>query len=208
MLRAAAPPPGKAGKPVSDKSGSRDRDLAKLMGAAQAGDSDAYVRLLDAITPRLRSAIHRKRGFLGPEDVEDLVQDVLLSLHAVRNTYDPDRPFMPWLLAILRNRLADDARRWARRGEKEITVAEFDVTFASEAANNDTDALDVEADRQALVEAIATLPAGQRSAIEMLKLREMSLKEASETSGLSITALKVATHRAIGALRKKLVKNE
>jgi len=45
------------------------------------------------------------------------------------------------------------------------------------------------------------LPPGQRQALELLKLKEMSLKEASAATGLSITALKVATHRALKSLR-------
>ena len=65
------------------------------MQAAQAGDADAYLDLLRTITPRLRQVIIRQRGFAGPDAVEDLLQDVLLSLHAVRATYDPQRPFMP-----------------------------------------------------------------------------------------------------------------
>ncbi len=39
---------------------------------------------------------------------------------------------------------------------------------------------------------------------ELLKFREMSLKEASSVSGMSIGALKVATHRATRALRLAL----
>jgi RNA polymerase sigma-70 factor (ECF subfamily) len=52
--------------------------------------------------------------------------------------------------------------------------------------------------------AIATLPDGQREAVELLKLREMSLIEASAVSGKSISALKVNVHRAIKALRAQL----
>jgi DNA-directed RNA polymerase specialized sigma24 family protein len=63
---------------------------------------------------------------------------------------------------------------------------------------------EVYGDPEALKQALRALPAGQREAIEMLKLREMSLKEASAASGMSIGALKVATHRAISALRKLL----
>jgi RNA polymerase sigma-70 factor (ECF subfamily) len=36
----------------------------------------------------------------------------------------------------------------------------------------------------------------------MLKLEEMSLKEAAAASGVSIAALKVATHRGLKNLRK------
>jgi RNA polymerase sigma-70 factor (ECF subfamily) len=38
----------------------------------------------------------------------------------------------------------------------------------------------------------------------MVKMREMSLKEASAASGMSVAALKVAVHRGVGALRKAL----
>ena len=79
-----------------------DRALASLMRAAQAGDAKAYVELLRTVTPRVRQVVRSQRRFLRAEDIEDLVQDVLLSLHAVRSTYDPQRPFMPWLLAITR----------------------------------------------------------------------------------------------------------
>jgi RNA polymerase sigma-70 factor (ECF subfamily) len=54
------------------------------------------------------------------------------------------------------------------------------------------------------VDAIEKLPPDQREAIRMLKLNEMSLKEAAATSGRSIVALKVATHRAIKNLRQLL----
>jgi hypothetical protein len=109
--------------------------LMTLMKAAQAGDQDAYVQLLLEVTPRLRRIVLRNRGFLSTEDIEDLVQDILLSLHAVRATYDPRRPFMPWLLAIVRNRLADGARRYARTAAREVATDRLDVTFAAETAN-------------------------------------------------------------------------
>ena len=87
--------------------GKDDTHLADLMRDAQSGISASYVELLETITPRLRRIIRSQRSFLGTEDIEDLVQDILLSVHSVRATYDPDRPFMPWLLAITRNRLAE-----------------------------------------------------------------------------------------------------
>ena len=40
--------------------------------------------------------------------------------------------------------------------------------------------------------------------IELLKLQEMSLKEAAAVSGMTVAALKVATHRALKTLRKVL----
>jgi RNA polymerase sigma factor (sigma-70 family) len=175
-------------------------ELGELMKAAQAGDADAYLDLLQAITPRIRQVIARQRGFAGRETVEDLVQDVLLSLHAVRATYDPKRPFMPWLLAILRNRLVDGARRHGRAA-REMPVEDLDVTFWKTGTNPDRETY---RDVEVLHRAIQSLPTGQRQAVELVKLQELSLKEASAVSGQSVGALKVATHRAMTALRRAL----
>src|SRR5262245_9903791 len=103
-----------------------DEHLAALMRAAQSGDAGAYTGLLAEIAPRIRRVVRSQRRFLSNEDIEDLVQEVLLSMHAVRATYDPDRPFMPWLMAITRNRLADSARRHARRA-REMLVEDMPV---------------------------------------------------------------------------------
>jgi len=156
---------------------------------------------LREVAPLLRRVIRRRRSFLQPQDIEDLVQDILLSVHAVRATYDPERPFLPWLLGIVQNRLAYGARRYWRRSAHEVLVDAAPVTFPDEGANID---IEVYRDPKALKEAIEDLPPGERDAIEMLKLREMSLKEASAASGKSIGALKVSVHRAMASLRKAL----
>jgi len=171
------------------------------MKAAQAGDADAYNELLQTITPRIRRVALRQRGFAGVEVVEDLVQDVLLSVHAARATYDPGRPFMPWLLAILRYRLADGARKYGRSAAHEVTVEDLDVTFSLVAANpNQETTHDVETLRRA----VEALPAAQRQAVDLLKMREYSLREASAATGVSTGALKVATHRGLASLRRAL----
>ncbi len=179
--------------------------LAALMRSAQGGDTNAYAALMQELAVRVRQIVRHRRAFLEHADVEDLVQDVLLSVHAVRATYDGTRPFIPWLLAITRNRLADGARKYARHGAHEIAVDDLDVTFTSERTNTTTTTY---GDPDALRQAIADLPAGQRRAIEMLKLRQMSLKEAAAASGTSVGALKVATHRAMDALRRKLERDD
>ncbi len=181
-----------------------EQRFATLMKAAQGGDAEAYATLMQELALRLRRIVRYRRTFLELADIEDLVQDILLSVHAVRATYDPARPFIPWLLAITRNRLADAARRYARLGAREVPVDDLEVTSSTERTNNKKTPY---GDPEALNQAIADLPPGQRSAIEMLKLREMSLKEAASASGTSIGALKVATHRAMDALRKRLTKD-
>jgi RNA polymerase sigma-70 factor (ECF subfamily) len=178
-----------------------DRCFADLMRLAQKGDGAAYVRLLQEITPLLQQAVRRKRAFLPPQDIDDLVQNILLALHSVRATYDPCRPFLPWLMAIARNQIADGARRYARRGANEAVVEQVPETFSDGGANRYDEAY---GDQEALSVAIAALPRGQRRAIEMLKLKEMTLKEAAVASGVSVAALKVAVHRAMRTLRETL----
>jgi RNA polymerase sigma factor (sigma-70 family) len=183
---------------ASDSPGER---YARLMQSAQEGDSSAYAELLTELTPLLRRQIRARRRTLQPQDVEDLVQDVLLSLHVVRATYDPSRPFLPWLMAITHNRIVDGIRRQVRRGANEVTVEHLPETFPDAATNTVEETY---GDPEALRQAVQRLPQGQRTAIEMVKFREMSLKEASAASGMSVAALKVAVHRGIGALRKAL----
>jgi RNA polymerase sigma factor (sigma-70 family) len=185
----------------TDNATEKARRLAGLMRSAQDGDGSAYAALLREITPWLRQMMRHQRRFLQPQDIEDLVQDVLLSLHAVRATYDPKRPFLPWLAAIARNRLADSARRYVRRAANEVAAEKLPVTFPDERAKRPMDAY---GDPEALRHAIESLPRGQRRAVELLKLRELSLKEAARESGMTVGALKVAVHRGIQALRKAL----
>ena len=173
------------------------------MARAQDGDREAYRTLLNEISPYLRS--RAVRCFSDPRDVEDSVQDVLLAIHIVRNTYDPARPFGPWLVAIANRRIIDRLRRKARDKAREIALAAEQETFRADAANFQVTSRIAEPD-DALREAIERLPSEQRQAVELLKLREMSLKEAAAVTGRSVTALKVATHRAIKSLRAMLRK--
>jgi RNA polymerase sigma-70 factor (ECF subfamily) len=184
------------------ENGMPDTRFNDLMRSAQGGDAHAYTQLLEEITPRIRQFVRRQRAFMAADDIEDLVQDILLSLHAVRATYDPARAFTPWLFAIARNRLVDGARRYAREGAHEIAVENLTVTFEDERANTTIE--DV-GDVRALERAIGALPPIQREAIRMLKLKEMSLKEAADALNTTVGALKTATHRAMASLRKLLL---
>ncbi len=184
------------------KSGGSRSDLGLLMQRAQAGDEAAYLDLLTQISPIVRNAVKRKINASQYADVEDIVQDVLVSVHVVRATYDPSRPFLPWLLTIVHNRTVDKFRRSARIGANETNVGELLETFSAEAANSQETAY---GDEELLRREIEALPASQRRAIELLKLKEMSLKEAARESGMTVANLKVLVHRAMKTLRKRIV---
>ena len=173
-------------------------EWARLMARAQAGDAKAYRHLLSAIAPYLRALAARYHR--APQDVEDSVQDILLTVHAIRHTYDPARPFKPWLVAIGRRRIFDRLRGQTRIRARETFLEPEHETFAAPEAN----LYEAEPDMRALREAVAQLPDAQRRAITMLKIEEKSLKEVSAATGMSIVALKVSTHRAVKNLRKLL----
>lgn len=171
-----------------------------FMARAQRGDRAAYRELLNAILPWLRKiASARLRAH---SDAEDAVQDILMTLHAIRHTYDPSRPFKPWLMAVAKRRIADRLRVKLRRTARETFLSPEHETFAGE----ETNPPEQESEAKRLRAAVAQLPEGQRQAVTMLKLEEKSLAETSALTGISVTALKVSTHRALNNLRKLLEK--
>ena len=176
----------------------RDQVRAALMAKTQAGNSEAYRQLLNDITPFVRAlAVRRLRE---ANEVEDAVQDVLLTVHRIRHTYDPVRPFAPWLAAIANRRITDRLRRQIRANSRLVPLGLNHETLSVAEPNSEA----AGSDAAALRTAIEALPSGQRQAIEMLKLGEMSLKEAAATTEMSIAALKGATHRALATLKKRL----
>jgi RNA polymerase sigma-70 factor, ECF subfamily len=174
----------------------QDQSWSQLMRAAQNGDGAAYERLLREIAPFIRALV--RRHCREPSDVEEMVQETLLTVHRVRQTYDPQRPFSPWLAAIASRRAIDGLRARLRIARYETSEAGTYETFADPAANNDVEGVRA-AEEVTLL--LRQLSPGQRQALESLKLRELSLAEASAASGQSIAALKVNAHRALKALR-------
>ena len=198
LVKNSATPEGHdQGNDLQSKSAALDVDWSILMARGQAGDRDSYRRLLEQITPYLRSVAGKSRR--NKSDVEDTVQDVLLTIHAVRATYDPTRPFGPWLLAIANRRITDGLRRQGRRRQRETVLTPEHDSMPMLQEN-----LFENASHRKLDAALKDLSPGQRRAIELLKLQEMTLKEAATTTGLSIATLKVTVHRAVKNLRKIL----
>jgi RNA polymerase sigma-70 factor (ECF subfamily) len=177
-----------------------DLALGRLMSAAQDGDKSAYRRVLAASVPLIRRTA--RRSGVPPSSVDDVVQEVLLSIHRMLATFDPSRSYGAWLGAIARRRCIDLLRSHGRRNLREI--------HEPDAYENHPDDLDIEAgadrarEQERLGAAIRTLPEGQREAVQVLALSGRSLEEGAELTGRSKTALKVNFHRAIQGLRSRL----
>lgn len=187
--------PGRAG------GGGRDVEeearLRDWMRAAQAGDAEAYRALLEAIQPRIRGQV---RGRIRDDAAaEDVVQNALLSIHRGRHTYRAERPFLPWMRAIVRNTIVDHFRERTRKGDREVEL------FVEEVADLREDS--AEGDRRLapeLASALAGLPPAQREAVTLIQVEGLSVAEAALRAGVSTGALKVRAHRGYRALAKAL----
>lgn len=170
----------------------------QLMVRAQDGDQIAYARLLKAIVPVIRGMVRRKI-YQDDAFVEDVVQDVLLTVHRVRHTYDPERPFLPWLAALVSARAIDALRARGRRQGWEVSDEEAMFAYAD---GSITEASDTLAAQQQLDSLLSRLPDRQRRMVEMVHLRELSLAEAATASSMTLSAVKSLLHRAFTTLRR------
>jgi RNA polymerase sigma-70 factor (ECF subfamily) len=185
---------------LSEPSALSDAELGGLMAAAQDGDGAAYDRLLRESVPVIRR-IARYRGS-PPASIDDIVQDVLLTIHRVRHTFDPARSFSAWLGAIAERRTIDFLRRHGRRAARELYAPASYENHPDE-EGNPADMVEVASEARRLGVAIASLPDGQRQAVETV-LSGRSLADAEALTGRSRTALKVNFHRAIKGLRARM----
>jgi RNA polymerase sigma factor (sigma-70 family) len=162
------------------------------MEAAQAGDGVAYQALLRDCIPVIRS-VARRRG-VALDYVDDVVQDVLLTIHRARQTYDPSRSFTAWLSVIADRRAIDLLRRIRRHDLREVYAPLALEGHADQVA--DPGGL-IQADTtKTFTRAIASLPERQREAVQHLVLEERSLGDTATLTRRTTGSLKVNLHRA------------
>lgn len=166
-----------------------------LFERALNGDQAAYSKFLSAIGDLLRRFIQRqlyrlKRAEL---DVEDIVQEVLLAIHAKRHVYDRDVPITAWAYAIARYRMIDCLRATGHAA-RNISLEEIDDLV-------DTAGIQIDL-ALSLRELIANLPERLRRPIELMKLRGFSAREAAIMTNTSESSVKVNVHRGLKALAR------
>jgi RNA polymerase sigma factor (sigma-70 family) len=154
------------------------------------GDAASQSRLLTELSSLLRGYYARRlRG--DPSDVEDLVQETLIAVHARRESYDPARPFTAWAFAIARYKMIDQLRRLRVRPASSIDDA--GPLFSDENHEAISAAMDLE-------RLMSELPPQQRRAIRQVKIEGLSVEEAARTSGISVANVKISIHRGMKKL--------
>ncbi len=161
-----------------------------LMAAAQAGHGGAYRRLLGEVRPWLLRYYARR---LPPSVVDDAVQEAMVAVHTKRHTYDPERPFGPWLAAIARYKWIDRLRAMKRSAAdalpEDIAVGDHELAVTSASV---------------LASLLATLKAPQATAIRLVKIDGLSIEEAAAATGQSPSLVKVNIHRGLARLSARL----
>jgi RNA polymerase sigma-70 factor (ECF subfamily) len=166
------------------------------MAAAHRGDARAYEALLAELGEAIDRYVRYRFAALGPLR-EDCVQECLLAIHVGRHTYDPRRPFRPWLYAIVRNRAIDFIRRSCRAPRLVVPAA---ASIEAQAADP--------AEELAAGELLAGLEPSHREAIELTKLQGYSTAQAAATAGISATAMRTRVSRALRATWDSLNKEQ
>lgn len=163
--------------------------------AAQKGDKRAYAALLGEIAPYIKNVV--MGSLSNPDAAEDIAQEVLISVHKSLSSYRPDRPFKPWLMAIINFRRTDYLRKhYAQRRDKTTTT---DENYEFEAANvtNPThmgELKDIES-------ALDTLPEQQRRIFQMIKIQGYTAQEVANEMDMNESAVKVSAHRTMKKLQ-------
>ena len=183
--------------PVDDlKHSAQERELAALMRRSQDGDAAAYRALLEELERVAQRYVRRALGVRRGMDAsrcEDVVQEILLGVHAKRHTHDPVQFFLPWFYAIARYKVIDEIRRIVAARKTDSLTDELDVAAPW---SDVTAGLDVE-------DLLRTLPEKQRTLLRLVKLEGLSIEETSGRTGYSESDVKVSIHRALKALRKR-----
>lgn len=160
--------------------------LARLMVQAQAGDRHAYAALLTECRTWLRRYLYRR---VPPGQLDDLVQDTLLSMHRKLASWDSTRAFLPWLAAIARYRWVDHLRQIYR-----ATEVELDHEL------HGTDEEPAIAARISIEQMFTQLPEAQARVINLVKIEGLSVLQASQASGQSESLVRVNIHRGLKKL--------
>ena len=169
--------------------------LRRWMASALDGDASAYTALLTALVPMLRAFFgNRLRG--GSDDVEDLMQETMMAIHARRGTYDRDRPFAPWAYAVARYKLIDHFRRT----RVTVPIDDLENILVSEGFETATAA------RLDVAKLLGGLPPKQAQAIRATRIEGLSISEAATRAEIGESDVKISVHRGLAALARRVAK--
>lgn len=177
----------------------REQSWESLMRAANRGDQRAYASLLGAIAPVVRGIVRARGAALGFEQCEDIVQDVLLTIHLKRQTWREDQPLRPWLYAVTRHKVIDAFR--ARGNRVDLPVEDFAEVLPAPTADDPLEARDME-------RVIGQLDPRAAAIVGAIGIDGDSVAQTGDRLGMTEGAVRVALHRAfkrLAQLRERMI---
>jgi len=159
-------------------------------------DRAAFAALFDFFGPRLKGFAIRS-GAKGGQ-VEDIVQDVMLTVWRKADQFDPQRAQVSaWIYQIARNRQIDVMRKENKPVPEELHYEVEDEPDAGQI-------LAVEQEAEHLIKAISRLKPEQRAMIEQAYLGELSHQDIREQTGLPLGTIKSRIRLGLEKLRHEL----
>ena len=173
-----------------------NRYWSDIAAKAQKGDAAAYRSLLSDLVPIIRRTIIK--SLPNPQHADDVVQEILISVHKALHTYDPKRPFMPWVQSIINFRKTDYLRQhYSQRENVKISLDDPDTPDYLVISGHNGSTKDIE-------DAFESLPDQQKKVVELMKIKGYSAEEVSKKTGMSVSAVKVSAHRALQKIKERL----
>ena len=160
------------------------------------GDQRAYASLLKETSRILRPFLAKRLLFTN--EVDDLLQEILISIHKARHTYDGNRPYKPWIYAIAKFRLQDYLRaHYSDQLRDAIELSEVEESLPE-------DVTETTMSYESISGEVEKLPEKQATILRLMHQEGYTAKEVAEKMGMNESAVKVAAHRAYKILREKL----
>lgn len=175
---------------------SKDKLLSELMKEAQEGNSLSYETLLSEVWVFLQGYLNSK--VYNKSQVDDIAQEVLIAIHKYRHTFNSDKSFLSWMLAIAHHKITDHLRVQYKQQIQELDETVIDPT--PDALNNLINNQRIEILQQAINE----LDPKPREVISLLKFEGLKISEVSVRLKLSESNVKVIAHRAYQNLEIRL----
>ncbi len=164
------------------------------MEQAQGGNREAFHTLFKEAGPLITRFLRRRLS--DNAEIEDICQEVMIAVYKSRHTYQPERPFEPWLFAIVRKVSSEHFRRERHRMEFQVLVDELPELRIEGGSGQELE----------IREALEQLSPMQIEALSLTKLDGLSVEEAAERAGTSIGSMKVRVHRAYESLKRSLLR--
>jgi len=170
----------------------------QLIRSAVGGDSSAFGALYDRYQPAIYRFIVVKVG--SREEAEDITHHVFLSAWQRVGTYKHrGHPFSSWLYQIARNMVIDHYR--SRKDDVSLDKLDPDSSIIPAVAQSD---LFAKLQFEKVQKAIKELKRDYQDVIILRFIEDLPLKETAAILKKSEGAIKLAQHRAIKELKKKL----